>query len=159
MQRKISECERSAHRAQESRLRLLTQRVPRPLRFLAVGSMGLAADVALFTVAFQAGLHPLLAQLVALAIATVLTWRLNRAFTFDASGRTQGEEAMRYSVVTAAAQAASYGVFAALVMTIFAWLPQAAIVAGAAVGALVSYNGHRMFAFAPRKAAAYAPRV
>jgi hypothetical protein len=28
-------------------------------------------------------------------------------------------------------------------------LPQAAIVAGAAVGALISYNGHRLFAFAP----------
>jgi putative flippase GtrA len=159
MQRNISKRKRSAYRAAEFCLRTLTQRVPRPLRFLAVGSAGLAADIALFTVAFQAGLHPLLAQLIALALATVLTWRLNRAFTFDASGLPQGEEAARYGMVTAAAQAASYGVLAALVTTIFAWLPQAAIVAGAAIGALVSYNGHRMFAFAPRKPAAYASRV
>jgi putative flippase GtrA len=139
--------------------RALAQRLPRPFRFLAVGGVGLLADILLFTFALWAGLHPLVAQLVALSIASVLTWRLNRAFTFDASGRPQGEEAIRYGMVTAAAQGTSYLVFAALVMTVFAWLPQAAIVVGAALGALVSYNGHRLFAFAPRKAAAYASRL
>ena len=56
---------------------------------------------------------------------------------------------MRYACVTAVAQSASYLVFAALAVTVLARLPQAAIIAGAAVGALVSYNGHRLFAFAP----------
>ncbi len=56
---------------------------------------------------------------------------------------------MRYAVVTAVAQGTSYAVFAVLVLTVLAALPQAAIVAGAAVGALISYNGHRLFAFAP----------
>ena len=41
--------------------------------------------------------------------------------------------------------------FAILVSTVLTALPQAAIVLGAAVGALVSYNGHRLFAFAPLK--------
>jgi putative flippase GtrA len=150
------DCGPGANGASASRLRALAGRTPRPIRFLAVGGVGLVADIVLFTLAVWAGVHPLLAQLVALAIATVVTWRLNRAFTFEASGRPLGEEAMRYAVVTAAAQGSSYLVFAALVMTIFAWLPQAAIVAGAAVGALVSYNGHRVFAFAPRKPAAFA---
>jgi putative flippase GtrA len=57
---------------------------------------------------------------------------------------------MRYALVTTVAQGTSYAVFAVLVLTVLAWLPQAAIVAGAAVGALISYNGHRLFAFAPR---------
>jgi putative flippase GtrA len=130
--------------------------LPRPARFLSVGAVGLAMDIVLFTLALWAGLHPLVAQLCALAIATVVTWRLNRVFTFAASGRPQREEAMRYALVTAAAQGSSYLVFATLVMTVLAWLPQAAIVVGAAVGALVSYNGHRVFAFAPRKPAALA---
>ena len=51
---------------------------------------------------------------------------------------------------TAAAQGTSYAVFAVLVLTVFAWLPQAALLMGAVVGALVGYNGHRLFAFAPR---------
>jgi hypothetical protein len=41
-------------------------------------------------------------------------------------------------------------VFATLVLTALAALPQAALIGGAAAGALVSYNGHRLFAFAPR---------
>jgi putative flippase GtrA len=64
---------------------------------------------------------------------------------------------MRYLVVTLVAQGSSYGVFAVLVLTVFAWLPQAALVIGAAMAALVSYNGHRLFAFAPVKAAAAEP--
>jgi putative flippase GtrA len=80
-----------------------------------------------------------------------LTWRLNRAFTFNRSGRAQREEALRYAAVTAAAQSTSYAVFAVLASTALIALPQAAIVLGAAIGALVSYNGHRLFAFAPIK--------
>jgi putative flippase GtrA len=143
---------------QPSRFRALVARFPRPLRFLAVGGLGLAGDIALFTVLAWQGLHPLVAGFLALAAATVLTWRLNRAFTFDRSGRHQGEEALRYVAVTAVAQGTSYVVFAVLVMTALAALPQAAIVAGAAAGALISYNGQRLFAFAPRQSAAAAVR-
>jgi putative flippase GtrA len=143
---------------QPTRLRALVTRFPRPLRFLAVGGLGLASDIALFTVLAWQGLHPLTAGFLALAAATVLTWRLNRAFTFDRSGRHQGEEALRYVAVTAVAQGTSYAVFAVLVMTALAALPQAAIVVGAAAGALISYNGQRLFAFAPRQPAASAVR-
>ena len=130
-------------------LQTVATRIPRLLRFFAVGALGLAADLALFTLLLSEGLHPLAAGLLALAGATVLTWRLNRAFTFDRSARAQHEEALRYAAVTAVAQSASYGVFAVLVSTVCAVLPQAAVVIGAAAGALVSYNGHRLFAFAP----------
>jgi hypothetical protein len=60
---------------------------------------------------------------------------------------------MRDAAVTAVARGASYAVFAGLALTVLAQLPQAAIIVGAAVGALISYNGHRLFAFAPRKTA------
>jgi len=118
---------------------------------MLVGGVGLAVDIVLFTVMLMQGIHPLLAGLLALAAATVLTWRLNRTFTFDRSGRGQGEEAMRYAGVTAAAQSTSYMVFAVLASTTLATVPQAAILVGAGIGALVSYNGHRLFAFAPLK--------
>ena len=96
---------------------------------------------------------PLVVRLVTLAIATLVTWRLNRAFTFARSNRRQHDEAVRYAIVTALAQGASYAVFAALVLTVFAWLPQAALMSGAVIGAFVSYNGHRLFAFAPQRPA------
>jgi putative flippase GtrA len=133
-------------------LRKLAERLPRPLRFLGVGGIGLFTDLLVFTALILHWPHPLAARVISLACATLVTWRLNRALTFDRSGRMQTEEAMRYLGVTAVAQGASYAVFAALVLTIARPLPQAALIAGAVVGAIVGYNGHRLFAFKPRAA-------
>ena len=130
----------------------LAERLPRLLRFLGVGAVGLATDFCLFVILIGYQPRPLLMRLVSLAGATLVTWRLNRALTFDRSGRKQHDEAMRYAMVTALAQGTSYAVFAALVLSVLGWLPQAALVIGAAAGAVVSYNGHRLFAFAPRGA-------
>jgi putative flippase GtrA len=130
--------------------RMLAERLPRPLRFLGVGALGLTTDFCVFTILIGYEPRPLLMRLISLAAATLVTWRLNRALTFGQSGRRQHDEAMRYAVVTAAAQGTSYAVFAALVLTALAALPQAALVIGAAAGALIAYNGHRLFAFAPR---------
>ena len=131
--------------------RVGTHRLSPLLRFLLVGGVGLVADIALFTLMLILGLHPLVAGLAALVAATVLTWRLNRIFTFKRTGRAQRDEAVRYAAVTAAAQSTSYIVFAILASTVFAGVPQVAILVGAGVGAVVSYNGHRLFAFAPLK--------
>ena len=131
-------------------LRVLAEYLPRPLRFLAVGGLGLTTDICVFTILIGYAPRPLLMRLFSLAAATLVTWRLNRALTFDQSGRRQRDEAVRYATVTALAQGTSYAVFAALVLTVFGWLPQAALVIGAATSALIAYNGHRLFAFAPR---------
>ena len=129
-------------------LRVLAEFLPRPFRFLAVGAIGLTTDICIFTILVGYAPRPLLMRLFSLAAATLVTWRLNRALTFDQSGRHQGEEALRYAGVTAVSQGTSYAVFAALVLTVFAALPQAALIAGAVAGAVVGYNGHRLFAFA-----------
>jgi putative flippase GtrA len=141
--------EQSAAGGALSRSRALVRSLPRPFRFMMAGGLGLTADVVLFTLMLMEGVHPLLAGFVALVAASVLTWRLNRAFTFERSGRRQHDEALRYATVTVVAQGTSYTVFALLVSGALAPLPQAAIVVGAAAGALISYNGHRLFAFAP----------
>jgi putative flippase GtrA len=133
------------------KVRLLAEKLPRPLRFLAVGGLGLLTDITFFTLILMHWPHPLFARLLSLGVATLVTWRLNRALTFDRSGRRQAKEALRYAAVTATAQGTSYAVFAVLTYTVFAWLPQAALVIGAAAGTLISYNGHRLFAFAPRR--------
>jgi putative flippase GtrA len=140
------------------KLLLISERLPRPLRFLGVGGFGLITDLSVFTVLAAHGMHPLLARLFSLAAATLVTWRLNRALTFDHTGRPQRDEAMRYVAVTAAAQGTSYAVFAALVLTVLGTLPQAALVIGAAAGALIAYNGHRLFAFAPKSSTTRTPQ-
>ena len=131
------------------RLADLLANVPRPIRFLSVGVLGLLTDLGTFTLIVSYGVHPLLARIGSLLVATLVTWRLNRALTFDQTMRRQGEEAMRYGIVTLIAQGTSYAVFSLLVLSIASPLPQAAVIVGAAVGALVGYSGHRLFAFAP----------
>jgi putative flippase GtrA len=54
-----------------SRLRALIAKFPRPMRFLAVGGLGLATDIALFTILAWQGVHPLVAGFFALIAATV----------------------------------------------------------------------------------------
>ncbi|MFZ0775174.1 MAG: GtrA family protein, partial [Xanthobacteraceae bacterium] len=125
--------------------------LPRPLRFLGVGGLGLITDLAIFTLVIAHGLNPLGARLISLALATLVTWRLNRALTFDRSGRRTADEVMRYAAVVTAAQAVSYGVFAVLVVTLLTAPPQLAVIAGSAAGALVSYSGQTLFAFRPRR--------
>jgi putative flippase GtrA len=137
--------------------RMLPEGLPRFLRFALVGCVGLAVDLAIFTLVSRFGHHPLAARLFSLGVATLVTWRLNRSLTFARSHRAQTDEVMRYLAVTGAAQGTSYAVFATLVLTVLAALPQAAVIAGAAAGALVSYNGHRLFAFAPRRSALSRP--
>ena len=128
----------------------LGRRLPRPIRFLGIGAIGLATDLAVFTLITAFTSHALLARLGSLAVATMVTWRLNRALTFDPSGRRQHDEAVRYAIVTMIAQGTSYAIFAALVLTVLQSLPQVAILVGAAIGAVLSYNGHRLLSFAPR---------
>jgi putative flippase GtrA len=132
-------------------VRALVERLPRPLRFIAVGCIGLATDLCVFTLITTFVPYPLAIRLISLAVATLVTWRLNRAITFARSHRAQHEEAVRYAIVTAVAQGTSYAIFATLVLTTLGSLPQVALMCGAAAGAVVSYNGHRLFAFAPRK--------
>ena len=133
-------------------VRALAERLPRPFRFLGVGAIGLTTDLCAFTILNSYSPQPLLMRPISLAIATLVTWRLNRALTFDRSGRQPHEEATRYAMVTAVAQGTSYAVFATLVLTVLGALPQAALPCGSACGAVIAYNGHRLFAFAPRKA-------
>ena len=132
------------------KLQKLAARLPRPLRFLGVGGFGLITDLSVFTAIAAHDVHPLLARLVSLSAATLVTWRLNRALTFDRSYRHQGEEAARYTAVTITAQATSYSVFALLVLTALTPIPQIALVIGAAFGAVIGYLGHRFFAFRPK---------
>ena len=145
---RVSNAESGAPVRAPDPLRAIAERLPRPFRFLGVGAIGLTTDFCVFTILMGYAPRPLLMRLVSLALATLVTWRLNRALTFDDSGRRQHDEAMRYAAVTAASQGTSYAVFAALVLTVLAWMPQAALVIGAVFGAIVGYNGHRLFAFA-----------
>ncbi|MGH6674920.1 MAG: GtrA family protein, partial [Xanthobacteraceae bacterium] len=101
--------------AADDPIRAFFEVLPQPIRFFGVGGLGLVMDLAVFTSVVAYSVNPLAARLLSLAIATLVTWRLNRALTFDLSGRRPAEEALRYAAVAAAAQFVSYALFAILI--------------------------------------------
>jgi putative flippase GtrA len=125
--------------------------MPAFMRFGIVGGTGLITDTLVFTVFYSLLGNPFLARLLSLAVATVVTWSLNRHLTFDIQERKLGHEAMRYIAVTLFAQGFSYSIFAGLVTFLPNIVPQLALVAGALAGAVLSFNGHRIVSFAPVK--------
>jgi putative flippase GtrA len=160
----------------------LIARAPKGLvAFLSVGVTGLAVHMALVGLlshlfmaaglggaqttvhmAHEPRFNPAqsLAWWIALAVATFVTWRLNRRFTFASSGRASGSEIRRYILVTLVAQGISFSVFT-MVGAFFAWFPPSlAVLPGAVVATLFSYTGQRFFTFsAPNVEAAVVPEI
>ncbi len=64
------------------RLAALAARLPRAVRFIVVGCIGLLTDLCVFTAIVVHAPHPLVVRLLSLGLATLVTWRLNRALTF-----------------------------------------------------------------------------
>ena len=121
-------------------------------RFLGVGIVGLATDAGIFSVLDLVHLAPEISRAISLAIATLVTWHLNRRHTFGASGRRAHVEALRYAAVALAAQGFSYGVFLALVYECPALPRLFALLIGAGLAAFAGCAGHKLFAFAPARA-------
>lgn len=120
------------------------------IAFIGVGFAGLAVDLGLFTV-LERVMWFGFARAISLPAATIVTWSLNRRFTFSATGRKAHHEALRYGAVTVVAQSVNYGV-----MLLLAGLaPGVPHVVDAFVGAVVatafSYTGQRFFTFAPAR--------
>ena len=131
-------------------MRKFALRMPAPIRFLCVGSIGLFTDLCVFTLLNTFIRQVFVSRALSLLIATIVTWRINRIVTFAVSGRHIHDEIGRYLTVTLIAQGISYATFSLLILTHSIALPQVALVLGAAAAALFSYNGHRLFSFAPR---------
>ena len=119
-------------------------------RFLAVGCVGLTADATVFSAFSAAGSPDALARLASLAAATLLTWRLNRRFTFQSSGRRAHAEAARYVGVALCA----VGLNLALFLTLRALAPSLpallALFTSAVFAAGFSFAGQSLVTFRSR---------
>jgi putative flippase GtrA len=119
-------------------------------RFLMVGCAGLILDAGLFSALAHQGLAEPLARAASLGAATLLTWRLNRRFTFGNSRRLQPFEGGWYVMVAAGAQGLSYLIF----LTLRGLIPDlpalAALLIGAIAATAFSYSGQRFVTFRGR---------
>jgi putative flippase GtrA len=118
------------------------------IRFLVVGVGGLSVDVAvLWLMKDGAGLSHAWARVVSLCVATLVTWALNRHFTFGESGGSRRWELLRYIAVAAVAQSVNYVTYLAVLEAAPHIDYRLAAVIGAVVATGFSYTGQRFFTF------------
>lgn len=116
-------------------------------RFGLVGGIGFVVDAGLTLTFIQAGLDAFSARLIAIALAMLVTWRLNRAITFDDSGASQRSEGLRYGAVAITAAVINYASYAALMLAFLGLFPVFAVAAATGVSMAISYLGYSQYAF------------
>jgi putative flippase GtrA len=120
------------------------------LRFGLVGTAGLCFDASLFMLLAGHSLPEPFARAIALTAATVLTWRLNRRFTFGESARRDAFEGGCYGMVALCAQGLNFIAFLALRAALPDTPALVSLFAAAACAALFSYTGQRFVTFRGR---------
>jgi len=122
------------------------------LRFAVAGATGFAVDAGLVLFLNSVfGWQPIVARLPAFAVALVVTWLINRAWTFKGAraGRSVWAEFASYGAVQVTGGATNIGVYALVVALIGDQPLQLlfALAAGAGTGMAINYLGARRFVF------------
>ncbi len=117
------------------------------VRFAGVGLTGLLVDVGITVGLIRVGIDPFTARAIAIFLAMITTWRLNRAVTFGASPSSQAREGLRYFSVAAFVALINYALYSLLIMTL-PGLPAAfAVMIAVAAATGLSFIGYRNIAF------------
>jgi putative flippase GtrA len=128
---------------------------PAFLRFGLVGAIGFLTDAAILHVMVHGlRLDPFAGRLISFSLAVLVTWQLNRSFTFAVGGRASAREALLYFGVQGAGGLANLAVYSAALL-VAPRLREVLLVPlafGSAAGLCLTYLGSKHFAF--RKAPA-----
>lgn len=122
------------------------------LRFLLVGTVGFAIDGGLVWLLVSDGLNPLVSRCFSFPSAVIVTWWLNRTWTFPSSPNTStaGQISAYFAVqlIGAMTNVAVYAVFLLFIEPneLNALI---ALAFGSIAGLFVNFEGSRRFAFAP----------
>lgn len=120
--------------------------------FVVAGASGFAADAGLLHLLITySEIGPYLARLFSMAIAMMVTWQINRNFTFEGSGRTAVDEGVRYTFIGILGALLNYAVYATLIFSIPLMQPVAAVVAASLAAMIFSYFGYSRFVFGSGK--------
>jgi putative flippase GtrA len=122
--------------------------VKKLVRFGIAGGLGFIVDAGVLTLLLHVTpLGPFISRLIAIMLAMTATWAFNRTFTFDRSGRSLAAEGFRYGSVGITAALVNYGLYSALLLSIPALQPLAAMVLATAASMFFSFFGYSRFVF------------
>ncbi len=120
----------------------------RILRFAAVGAGGFAVDAAVLLLLLRfTVLGPFVARIIAITIAMVTTWLLNRTLTFGKSGRSLAAEGARYGGIGLSVSLANYMIYSGALLAMPGLPPLAALVLASGLATVLSYVGYSLFVF------------
>lgn len=118
------------------------------VRFGIVGTAGFIIDAALLWLLLETTpLGPFLARAIAIAVALVVTWYLNRSFTFGASRRSIAVEGFRYGSVGITSAVVNYLIYSGLLLSLPILQPLAALVIASIAAMAFSFFGYSRFVF------------
>ena len=120
----------------------------RILLFAVVGGAGFLVDAgALALLLHVSPLGPFSARIVAIAAAMLVTFWLNRTFTFGRSDRSLAVEGTRYGGVGISAALLNYAVYAVILLVFPAVWPVLAVAAASVAAMVWSFLGYSRFVF------------
>ncbi|NEJ69113.1 GtrA family protein [Rhizobium phaseoli] len=118
------------------------------IRFAIAGGIGFLVDAGVLAALLHlTPLGPFLARIVAIAAAMAVTWVFNRRFTFERSSRSLAVEGFRYGSVGVTAALVNYGLYSALLLSLPALQPLAAMVIASMASMVFSFFGYSRFVF------------
>jgi putative flippase GtrA len=124
--------------------------LPRFMRFALVGAFGFVVDGGVLQALLVLGWGPIAARAVAVCVAVLATWALNRSFTFpEAQGGPALASLVRYAGVSAVGASINFAVYTGLVMSSNAMSaqPLLALAVASVIALIVNYLGSKHFAF------------
>jgi putative flippase GtrA len=120
------------------------------LRFGGVGGIGFITDATVFGTMLTLGVNPFLARALAFAPAVLVTWWLNRTWTFSGASKTKPRQQLnRYALVQLIGAGVNFAMYSAW-LGLFGTAPLAAFMAfaaGAGAGMVINFWASRKFAF------------
>jgi putative flippase GtrA len=120
----------------------------RLVSFIVAGGVGFAADAAaLWLLLTLTPLGPFVARIISIGLALCITWLINRHLTFSPSSRGMAWEGARYGGVGIATSIVNYLVYCAILVTVPALPPLAALAAASLVAMTLSFLGYSRLVF------------
>jgi putative flippase GtrA len=118
--------------------------------FVLAGILALTTDALILQGLIHAGWHPLLARPLAIAVAMVVSWQVNRNVSYAMKTPPTLGEFGRFAAVSWSAQAVNYSVFSAILLLRPGTHPLLALLLASLVAMFVSYFGFRHGVFQRR---------